>query len=292
MGGIYSKVEAGRRAESSSTAITVHTSGGQRETTLTTTTTTTVSSSSVPNSAASLTRRFSVSSMVSREAVEEHVRHECEELLSKGTVEENQGWEKVFHDGERLRVWRRKVGPKSTAFEYALRGKTTHPPHVFFKTAFLDVDNRMRWDESCGDARFLERCDKSGVETLYWVTKYPWPVSERDYVFHRLMSKRHGAYHAVSWVGNPPSTLAITDFTKPSQSVLDQVPNHRVRVVDYRTAMLVRPTPEGGAIWCLRVLDDPKVAMVPTSVVNWIVSKTLPSSANKLDLACSRSLKT
>jgi hypothetical protein len=150
----------------------------------------------------------------------------------------------------------------------------------------LDVDNRLRWDESCGDARFLQRCERTGVETLYWVTKYPWPVSERDYVFHRIVSKTEGAFHAVSWVGTPPQSLSLGEYTPPSKEILSQVPNHRVRVQDYRTAMLVRPTPDGGALWCLRVLDDPKVAIVPTTVVNWIVSKTLPSSASKLDKAC------
>jgi hypothetical protein len=233
-----------------------------------------------------LRRRTTVSSLPSRETVEAHVNAECEELLVKGQVNASDGWESVYEDGEKLKVWRRKVDPKSTAFEYALRGKTTHAPHVFFRTAFFDVENRMKWDESCGEARFLQRCDRTGVETLYWVTKYPWPVTERDYVFHRLVSKNRGAYHAVSWVGSPPSSLSITDYSKPTDTALEQVPKHRVRVVDYRTSMLVKPTPEGGALWCLRVLDDPKVAIVPTSVVNWIVSKTLPSSANKLDKAC------
>lgn len=234
---------------------------------------------------AALQRRFTVRNMPPRESVDVHVKHECEELLTKGTVEEGKGWEKIFENGEKLRVWRRKA-LSTNAFEYALRGKTDHEPHIFFKTAFLDIDNRMHWDESCGEARLLERCQNTGVETLYWITKYPWPVAERDYLFHRLVSKNEGSFHAVSWVGAPPTSLTVGEFTRPTDEVIQQLPKSRVRVTDYRTAMLVRPAPGGGALWCLRVLDDPKVAVVPTTVVNWIVTKTLPSSADKLDRAC------
>lgn len=211
------------------------------------------------------------------------MRSECEDLLTSGEVAPGQGWEQVLRDGDRIRVWRRKSA--GTAFEYALRGKTANPAHVFFRTAFVDIERRMKWDESCGEARMLQRCDATGVETLYWVTKYPWPVAERDYVFHRVVSSSKDEHHATSWVG--PSPIAqLGDFKKPSKEDLDLVPKHRVRVLDYRTSMLVRSTMDGGALWALRVLDDPCVAVVPTSVVNWIASKTLPSSVQKLDKAC------
>jgi len=241
--------------------------------------------------AVTLIRRATARSLPSRETVEAHAQAECGGLLESGQVDATEGWESVFQDGERLRVWRRKVSPKSTAFEYALRGKTVHPPHVFFRTAFVDLENRLTWDESCGEARYLHSCERSGVETMYWVTKYPWPVAERDYVYQRIMSRNQSTFHAVSWVGSPPATLSLRDIESPSKEVLDKVPNNRVRVQDYRTAMLVRETPDGGALWCLRVFDDPKVAIVPTSVVNWIVAKTLPNSANKLEQACGAVVK-
>jgi hypothetical protein len=67
-----------------------------------------------------------------------------------------------------------------------------------------------------------------------------------------------------------------------------EVKKGRVRVKDYATTMWVVPTPEGGAMWALKVLDDPEVAFVPDAVVKYLVRKTLPNSANKLYAALDR----
>jgi hypothetical protein len=91
---------------------------------------------------------------------------------------------------------------KKTAFEYALVGRTHHSPLAFFETAYQDVENRAKWDESCAEAKLLSTCAATRIETLFWVTRYPWPVAERDYVYHRRVSKSpEGAFHGASWVG-------------------------------------------------------------------------------------------
>lgn len=225
---------------------------------------------------------------------EAHVVSECTPLL-QGSGPEGK-WEAVLDEGDRLKVWRRSHPTKPSTFEYALRGKSPHPPAVFFSTSFEDLDFRLKWDESCGDARMLSYCPNTHIETVYWVTKYPWPVAERDYVFHRIMSRnaQEGSFHGATWVGTEAPykderhgswDLSRLDYDDVNAKA-KQANKHRVRVTEYATTMLVLPSGDGGAIWALRVLEDPKVSFVPPQLINWAASKSLPGSANKLDKAC------
>jgi hypothetical protein len=159
---------------------------------------------------------------------------------------------------------------------------------VFFSTAFDSLEHRLKWDESVTEARVLSKDPETKVETIYWVTSYPWPISPRDYVLHRLVSHNleTGALCGTSWAGtqNP-----FGMETKPVEGG-DQGNRNKslVRVTTSSTTLMVVPggIHEGGSMWAIRVLDDPKVPMIPNAVVNFIVSRTLPNSIKNLDEAC------
>ena len=136
----------------------------------------------------------------------------------------------------------------------------------------------------------LLKCQRTGIETVSWVTTYPF-VAHRDYVFHRVAARNpsEDTFYAMSWVGPEVPYKVFRGFQlPPPQSVPPEGRDGCVRVKDYRTTMLVRPWPKDPrhTEWVVTVFDDPRISFVPSSVLNFVVSRMLPTSAQRLDAAC------
>ena len=105
-------------------------------------------------------------------------------LLTFGTVGESHaraaGWRTVARE-RNLMVMMRDVPGRSFP---TVRAVATINASIYDVLAVLsDVDRYPRWMERCSEARRLER--RSDLEYLsYTRTDAPWPVSDRDAVYH------------------------------------------------------------------------------------------------------------
>jgi StAR-related lipid transfer protein 7, mitochondrial len=114
---------------------------------------------------------------------------------------------------------------------------------------------------ACAAAQQLEKYD-DGCECVYWGVKFPWPLTNRDYVYFRRgkRDEETGAYFQVSMGGTHESRPA----TKKC-----------VRVETYTNTMAMRDTGENTVEFVLIYYDDPN-GSIPKAMINWAVSTAVP----------------
>ena len=165
-------------------------------------------------------------------------------------------------------VWRKPV--KDGLYEYQavglLNGVTPETCHQVYS----DLAYRKRWDD-----HMKKWSDVPGLPNgVHWVVKYPWPLSDRDYVYTRVERTRP-TVHGEAYV-----TLAnaATAAGVPPKSGL-------VRVKEYRQSVVFLPAPGGSSSGPVRTkvylhyFDNPG-GSIPTSVMQSVVHSILPSFAN------------
>eukprot|EP00922_Rhytidocystis_sp_ex-Travisia-forbesii_P013761 GHVS01020557.1.p1 GENE.GHVS01020557.1~~GHVS01020557.1.p1 ORF type:complete len:327 (-),score=37.08 GHVS01020557.1:232-1212(-) len=130
----------------------------------------------------------------------------------------------------------------------------------------LNMDNEYRsvWDENCLETTGLSRVNEY-TEALYSVTKYPAPLSKRDYVYHRRVMQFDNAIVMASTAASTP-----------------EVPEtwRKVRISSFQSITVVRPVSETSCQLSLLYFEDPR-AVVPNFVVNWITATALPNIIRK-----------
>jgi hypothetical protein len=112
-----------------------------------------------------------------------------------------EGWEK-FVETHGFNIFRRSLShPSSSAasqhgasashlYEYLTCGTMEEIELPTLKRVFCDYEFRKKWDTYLESWKsFQEEGDekKKGDEIFYYCTKYPFPMSKRDYVFKRRM---------------------------------------------------------------------------------------------------------
>eukprot|EP00922_Rhytidocystis_sp_ex-Travisia-forbesii_P013759 GHVS01020555.1.p1 GENE.GHVS01020555.1~~GHVS01020555.1.p1 ORF type:complete len:330 (-),score=37.19 GHVS01020555.1:20-1009(-) len=130
----------------------------------------------------------------------------------------------------------------------------------------LNVDNEYRsvWDENCLETTGLSRVNEY-TEALYSVTKYPAPLSKRDYVYHRRVMQFD---NAIVMASTAASTPAVPETWR------------KVRISSFQSITVIRPVSETSCQLSLLYFEDPR-AVVPNFVVNWITATALPNIIRK-----------
>ena len=179
------------------------------------------------------------------------------------------GWEVLMNSPGKLQLWRKLV-PGTSVYEYKSIGTSAaKTPEIFVKAAFLDLEYHKEWDVNCIDIAMIDRND-AGVEWVYWEVKYPWPMSNRDYVYSRKHFVKDDVHFQRSRAEKHPS--------KPAKS-------GKVRVDLYRCDVAVRDLGNGRCEYGSRAIDDPK-SVIPSTILNYIIAKTIPSAMSSLETAC------
>ena len=55
----------------------------------------------------------------------------------------------------------------------------------------MDLDYRKSWDKLVVKLDVIDRDSESGAEVVHWVTHFPFPMSQRDYVYVRRFMVDH-----------------------------------------------------------------------------------------------------
>ncbi len=124
-----------------------------------------------------------------------------------------------------------------------------------------DVEFRPQWDSYCVEVS--ELCHHDGWEIVYWEVKYPWPLSNRDYVYARRSHEpTTGSYVIVQ------RACELGEHRAEKNDV--------VRVQTYTSDVMITPEPSGGCKMKIMYIDDPG-GRIPKSLVNWAATKGFPS---------------
>ena len=115
-------------------------------------------------------------------------------IASQSQVEiQKAGW-KLVHHGDVFSLYKRRVkrinGDGPGPVEYLMTGNLPDVSPRTFLHAQLSKHCRKQWDKtmkdmSVGDVSKMEEGGKESEDILYYRTKWPWPLKDRDYTLAR-----------------------------------------------------------------------------------------------------------
>eukprot|EP01097_Dermamoeba_algensis_P001534 TRINITY_DN1579_c0_g2_i1.p1 TRINITY_DN1579_c0_g2~~TRINITY_DN1579_c0_g2_i1.p1 ORF type:complete len:142 (+),score=13.03 TRINITY_DN1579_c0_g2_i1:591-1016(+) len=114
------------------------------------------------------------------------------------------------------------------------------------------------------------------TDIAYWCVKFPWPLSNRDYVFYRRSLVREEGGVKQRFI-----------LSKAAQHPLAPEKSGVVRVDTLSSRFMILDDPEkaGSTKYFMLYQDDLK-GSIPTSVVNWAFSSLVPDFVEKMRSAC------
>ena len=130
-------------------------------------------------------------------------------IASQSQVEiQKAGW-KLVHQGDVFSLYKRRVkrinGDGPGPVEYLMTGNLPDVSPRTFLHAQLSKHCRKQWDKtmkdmSVGDVSKMEEGGKESEDILYYRTKWPWPLKDRDYTLARRTKyfPKHNAIMLVS----------------------------------------------------------------------------------------------
>jgi len=186
---------------------------------------------------------------------------------------------------EHLTIWKRKV--TDTISEYKAKGIIPFTLDHYFQFN-IDLDFHKVWDANCLVLELLANVGNS--ELIYWLSKYPWPMSHREYYylrrFKKMNLKSNDGKEEVNylWI----SRAATKDYGLRAKEIQQRKYTGMVLVDRYDSRGIFRPAtsaPDKATEWAVTAIDDPK-ANISKTIMNWIIETALPSFFDTLKRSC------
>jgi len=193
-------------------------------------------------------------------------------LLNTKSDDTLEGFE-FFYEGNGFKSWRKLKGDTGL-YLYRSIGIVPCAPEVYLKF-YKDIDNWKSWDTNCELLEMLEKKERAGGEEefIYWSVHYPFPFSNRDYVYSRFA--KYYAEESV-WLVKSKTT---------THSKRSKENGSRVRVLDYECTVAISATADGKTKLFLDSYEDSQLS-IPTWAMKWLTEKALPSFLNTLVEKC------
>ncbi|MFH4980617.1 hypothetical protein AB6A40_007326 [Gnathostoma spinigerum] len=177
--------------------------------------------------------------------------------------EQTFGWETIY-DECNMKVLRKPLR-ETGLYEYRCSGVYRDITPRDFIDAQLDIDYRKKWDCNIVDLELLYSDDETNSEVIRWISKFPYPMYPREYVYLR---RRYIDYER--------RCVTIASSSVPSDVV--PVSGNYVRVEEYRSSMIVKAHgkfDEKGLDFILVYYDNPE-SNIPRYAYNWILTQSGP----------------
>ncbi|XP_071384725.1 phosphatidylcholine transfer protein [Centroberyx affinis] len=180
------------------------------------------------------------------------------------------GWE-LFTETMGVKIYR--LYDKETGlYEYKVIGVLTTCTPELCADVYMDLAYRKQWD---GYVKELYEKDFDGNTAIYWEVKYPFPLSNRDYVYlreRRDLSVEDRKIWVVLAKSSPKTPCA------EKSGVL--------RVKDYKQSIAMESDGAGGTKIFMNYFDNPG-GMIPNWLVNWAAKSGVPGFLTDMQKACS-----
>ncbi|CAI2355067.1 unnamed protein product [Caenorhabditis sp. 36 PRJEB53466] len=173
------------------------------------------------------------------------------------------GWELLYEEKDMLAFRRRIDGPYEM-YEYKCVGTYYDISPRTFLDAQNDLKYRREWDENIQTIEVVREEDEN--ELIRWVSKFPYPLYPREYVYVRR-----------TWVSEDEK-FAVVDSESVQPEVFPSTSDANVRVRSYTSRMSIRAHTDWeshGVDYILTYSDNPE-ANIPRYVYNWMVNKGGP----------------
>ncbi|CAM0138446.1 hypothetical protein VKS41_007058 [Umbelopsis sp. WA50703] len=173
-----------------------------------------------------------------------------------------------------FQIYRRRFDPKPSLFQYrVVGGYPDIPPQVLSKV-YLDLNFRQKWDKN-----MLCYKELGSSDVLHFVMKYPWPMSNRDYIYQiGMKTVQAGEDRKVLVIqGDSVQKDEVADYEPPSNGV--------IRIDNYCQNIVIEDDGKGGSLVQLDYFDDPK-GSIPNTIINWAARQGVPGFMKTLHDAC------
>ncbi|KAH8552502.1 hypothetical protein BGW37DRAFT_424029 [Umbelopsis sp. PMI_123] len=182
-------------------------------------------------------------------------------------------WE-FFVQATNFTIYRRRFEPKPALFEYRVIGGYPDISAKVLSKVYLDLNFRQKWDKN-----MLCYKELGSKEVLHFVMKYPWPLSNRDYVYQMKLKKVQTSPDRALLViqGDSVQSYQVPIFEPPTNGV--------IRIDNYRQNIVIEDDGKGGSLVQLDYFDDPK-GSIPNSIINWAAKQGVPGFMKTLHDAC------
>ncbi|XP_007055182.2 phosphatidylcholine transfer protein isoform X2 [Chelonia mydas] len=160
---------------------------------------------------------------------------------------------------------------QSGLYEYKIFGGLADCPPELLADVYMDLDYRKQWDQYV-----KELCEKTYDEKriIYWEVKYPFPLSNRDYVYIRERRDMEVDGRKI-WVMLAKSMSLPQCPEKPGI----------IRVNSYVQSLVLESDGKTGSKVYMYYFDNPG-GMIPSWLINWAAKSGVPAFLKDLQKAC------
>ncbi|XP_030202599.1 phosphatidylcholine transfer protein [Gadus morhua] len=179
------------------------------------------------------------------------------------------GWE-LFTENMGVKIYR-LLDKETGLYEYKIIGVLSACPAQQCADVYMDLAYRKQWDSYVKE---LQENEFEGHKAIYWEVKYPFPLSNRDYVYireRRDIQVEGRTIYVVLARSSPNTPLA------EKSSVM--------RVKDYKQSLAMETDGAGGTKVFMNYFDNPG-GMIPTWLVNWAAKSGVPGFLTDMKKAC------
>lgn len=188
---------------------------------------------------------------------------------------EDKEWSKIY-DKKDLIIWRRTIGydeeNRLDLYEHKVLGRFDDiTPIEYFQTQ-IDLEYRKEWDFLVKLLECIKKDYLSRSEVIRWITKFPYPLNDREYVFIRRYCIE-------------PNEKLLIMLSRGIPEMSDLVYNKSaVKVTQYKSNMIIIPYEDfdkNGIYYIIQYYDVNK-AKIPKLAYSFITSSGLPDYVSKL----------
>ncbi|MBZ3882742.1 Phosphatidylcholine transfer protein [Sciurus carolinensis] len=181
---------------------------------------------------------------------EEEFREACAELQQPALA---QGDWQLLVESLGISIYR-QLDQKTGLYEYKVFGILEDCSPALLTEVYMDLDYRKQWDQYVKEL-YEKECN--GETVMYWEVKYPFPMSNRDYVYIRQRRE-------LDVEGRKIHVVLARSTSEPQ---FPQRPGV-IRVTQYKQSLAIESDGKTGSRVFMFYFDNPG-GQIPSWLINW-----------------------
>ncbi|XP_057573143.1 phosphatidylcholine transfer protein isoform X2 [Hippopotamus amphibius kiboko] len=197
---------------------------------------------------------------------EEQFREACAELQQPAIS--GADWELLV---ETFGISIYRLLDQTGVYEYKVFGVLEDCSPDLLADVYMDLDYRKQWDQYIKEL-YEKECN--GEAVVYWQVKYPFPMSNRDYVYvrqRRELDHEGWKIHVIL-----AQSTSVPQF--PERSGV-------IRVEQYQQRLAIQSDGKRGSKVFMYYFDNPG-GQIPSWLINWAAKNGVPNFLKDMAKAC------
>ncbi|XP_010340243.3 phosphatidylcholine transfer protein isoform X2 [Saimiri boliviensis] len=202
---------------------------------------------------------------------EEQFRESCTELQQPALA--GADWQ-LLVETSGISIYR--LLDQTRLYEYKVFGVLEDCSPALLADVYMDLNYRKQWDQYVKEL-YEQECN--GETVVYWEVKYPFPMSNRDYVY--LRQRRD-----LDVEGRKIHVILAQSTSVPQLGERSGV----IRVKQYKQSLAIESDGKKGSKVFMYYFDNPG-GQIPSWLINWAAKNGVPNFLKDMARACQNYLK-